>query len=41
MRGNDPGAGVEAAMLGERHAEQHGRTWREFLADSRQGKEEA
>jgi hypothetical protein len=39
--GNDPGAGVEAAILGERHAEHHGRTWSEFLAAPRQGEEEA
>jgi hypothetical protein len=33
-RGRDEGAGVEAAQLGERHALTHGRTWREFLAES-------
>lgn len=32
MRGRDPGAGVEAAELMERHvAALHGRTWREYL----------
>lgn len=35
QRGDDPGAGVEAALLGQRHvAERHGgRTWLEFLRE--------
>jgi hypothetical protein len=32
-RGSDPGAGVEAADLMERHVkDSHSKTWREFLA---------
>ncbi len=35
MRGNDPGAGVEAAGIMEAHAEQeHGCTWWEYLEAS-------
>ena len=35
-RGNDDGAGIEAAREGERHAEEvHGRTWQEFLTSER------
>jgi hypothetical protein len=34
MRGGDPGAGVEAAERGRRHAEEHGRTWEEFLRET-------
>jgi DNA-directed RNA polymerase subunit RPC12/RpoP len=31
----DSGSGVEAAKLGQAHAEQkHGRTWHEFLAEA-------
>jgi len=33
QRGRDPGAGVEAASLMERHVgQEHGKTWAEFLA---------
>lgn len=32
--GNDPGSGVEAALIGRRHAEVvHGKTWSDFLRD--------
>jgi hypothetical protein len=32
-RGRDPGSGVEAALMGQRHAAGHGRTWQELLHD--------
>jgi hypothetical protein len=36
MSGRDMGSGVEAAETMERHVtEQHGKTWREFLAVGR------
>lgn len=32
---NDPGSGVEAALLGRYHAEEvHGKTWADFLQES-------
>jgi hypothetical protein len=31
-RGRDQGSGYEAAILGKRHAEDHGRTWQDFLS---------
>ena len=36
MRGEDPGSGVQAAQLMERHAKlSHGSTWEQFLNASR------
>jgi hypothetical protein len=39
QRGNDPGSGVEAALLGQRHAASHNRTWQEFLSPIEGGDE--
>ena len=34
MSGNDPGSGVEAAQIMERHIAEHGLTWQCFLRES-------